>query len=126
MGETKLDYNNINMKHLLSTNKKQLLILFLMLAISLTGFSQQALTLEQALSVAESNSPTIKKTRLNLIRNQENLNAQNAALKSNFSLSINPIGYNQSRDFNDLISKWNSRKTTQSFGCLLYTSPSPR
>jgi len=111
------------MKHLLSTNKKQLLILFLMFSVSLVGFSQQALTLEQALSVAESNSPTIKKTRLNLIRNQENLNAQNAALKSNFSLSINPIGYNQSRDFNDLISKWNSRKTTQSFGSFTVSQP---
>ena len=110
------------MKHL-RTNKKQRLILFLMFSVSLTGFSQQALTLEQALSVAESNSPTIKKTRLNLIRNQENLNAQNAALKSNFSLSINPIGYNQSRDFNDLISKWNSRKTTQSFGSFTVSQP---
>ena len=73
--------------------------------------------------MAESNSPTILKTRLNLIRSQENLNAQNAALKSNFSLSINPIGYNQSRDFNDLISRWNSKTTTTSYGLFTISQP---
>ncbi len=91
--------------------------------LTFKGFSQTGLTLEQALTVAESNSPTILKTRLSLIRSQENLNAQNAALKSNFSLSINPFGYNQSRDFNDLISKWNSKKTTTSYGLFTISQP---
>ncbi len=81
------------------------------------------LTLEQALSIAESNSPAMKKTRLNLIRSQENLNAQNAALKSQFSLSVNPIGYSQNRSFNDLISKWNSVKTTESYGLFTIAQP---
>ena len=61
--------------------------------------AQTGLTLEQALSTAESNSPSIIKTRLSLKRSQENLNAQNAALKSNFSLSINPINYSQNRAY---------------------------
>jgi outer membrane protein len=65
----------------------------------------------------------MKKTRLNLVRSQENLNAQNAALKSNFSLTLNPIGYNQSREFNDLISKWNSRTTTESYGNFTVSQP---
>jgi len=73
--------------------------------------------------VAENNSPTMKKTRLNLIRSQENLNAQNAALKSSFSLSVNPIGYSQNRAFNDLISKWNSTKTTESYGLFTISQP---
>lgn len=98
-------------------------IFMLMSLYSNNVSAQKGLTLEQALSVAESNSPTMKKTRLNLIRNQENLNAQNAALKSNFSLSINPISYNQSRTFNDLISKWNSTKTTESFGLFTVSQP---
>jgi len=85
--------------------------------------AQKGLTLEQSLSIAESNSPTMKKTRLNLVRNQENLNAQNAALKSNFSLSINPISYNHTRTFNDLISKWNSTKTTESYGLFTVSQP---
>jgi len=96
-------------------------LMFLLLQLS--GFCQQALTLEQALSIAESNSPAMKRTRLNLIRSQENLNAQNAALKSQFSLSVNPIGYSQNRSFNDLISKWNSVKTTESYGLFTISQP---
>ena len=65
----------------------------------------------------------MKRTRLNLIRSQENLNAQNAALKSQFSLSVNPIGYSQNREFNDLISKWNSTKTTESYGLFTISQP---
>jgi outer membrane protein len=103
--------------------KAQFLTLFLLFALSISSFSQQGLTLEQALNVAETNSPTMKKTRLSLIRSQENLNAQNAALKSNFSLTLNPIGYNQSREFNDLISKWNSRTTTESYGLFTVSQP---
>lgn len=90
---------------------------------TLCSFSQKGLTLEEALTVAENNSPAMKKTRLNLIRSQENLNAQNAALKSSFSLSVNPIGYSQNRAFNDLISKWNSTKTTESYGLFTISQP---
>jgi outer membrane protein len=101
----------------------RLMILILLISNISLSFSQQGLTLDQALKVAESNSPTMKKTRLNLIRSQENLNAQNAALKSNFSLTLNPIGYTQNREFNDLISSWNSRKTTESFGNFTISQP---
>jgi outer membrane protein TolC len=99
-------------------------LIFLLVNLVIKNVSaQKGLTLEQALSIAETNSPTMKKTRLNLIRNQENLNAQNAALKSNFSLSVNPIGYNHTRTFNDLISKWNSTKTTESYGLFTISQP---
>lgn len=87
------------------------------------GFAQKGLTLAEALDIAESNSPSIKRTRLNLIRSQENLNAQNAALKSSFSLTVNPIGYTQSREFNDLISKWNTRKSTESYSVFTVSQP---
>ncbi len=65
----------------------------------------------------------MKRTRLSLIRSQENLNAQNAALKSNFSLTLNPIAYSQNRSFNELISQWNSVQTTQSYGEFTVTQP---
>jgi outer membrane protein TolC len=65
----------------------------------------------------------MKRTRLNLIRSQENLNAQNAALKSNFSLTLNPIAYSQNRSFNELISQWNSVQSTQSYGEFTVTQP---
>lgn len=99
------------------------ILTFFSLILSLPGFAQQGLTLEQSLNIAESNSPAMKKTRLNLIRSQENLNAQNAALKSNFSLSVNPIAYSQNRSFNELISKWNSIKTTESYGLFTVSQP---
>ncbi len=104
---------------------RKILFLVILLAVAGTGAvsSQQGLTLEQALNIAESNSPTMKRTKLGLIRSQENLNAQNAALKSQFSLSVDPIGYSQNRSFNDLISKWNSVKTTESFGLFRISQP---
>jgi outer membrane protein len=96
-------------------------VVFLM--CSAAALSQQGLTLDQALKVAELNSPSMKKTRLNLIRNQENLNAQNASLKSQFSLTLDPFQYQQNREFNNLISKWNSTKNTQSYGNFTISQP---
>lgn len=93
------------------------------LMCSAAALSQQGLTLDQALKVAELNSPSMKKTRLNLIRNQENLNAQNASLKSQFSLTLDPFQYQQNREFNNLISKWNSTKNTQSYGNFTISQP---
>jgi outer membrane protein len=97
--------------------------ILMFLISTLSDFSQQGLTLEQSLSIAESNSPDMKRTRLSLIRSQENLNAQNAALKSNFALTLNPIAYSQNRSFNELISQWNSVQTTQSYGEFTVTQP---
>jgi outer membrane protein len=111
------------MNQLIKRTKSSIFILLLMTICRLTGFSQQGLTLEQSLGIAESNSPSMKITRLSLIRSQENLNAQNASLKSNFSLTLNPIGYTQSREFNDLISQWNTRTTTESYGLFTVSQP---
>ena len=118
-----LRINRKNMTHFNRRIKTSTLLFFMLSLCSLAGYSQQGLTLEQSLVVAESNSPAMKKTRLNLIRSQENLNAQNAALKSNFALTLNPISYTQNREFNDLISDWNSRTTTESFGNFTISQP---
>jgi outer membrane protein TolC len=103
--------------------KTNLLTLILLFLAVFSVFSQQGLTLEQSLGIAEQNSPNMKITRLNLIRSEENLNAQNAALKSNFALTLNPISYTQNREFNDLISDWNSRTTTESYGNFTISQP---
>lgn len=102
-------------------NKLILLLIFFLIGFSLSA--QQGLTLEAAMDIAEENSPSIKRTRLNLVRSRENLNAQRAALKSNFSLSVNPFGYTHNREFNDLVSRWNTRETTTSFGNFRITQP---
>lgn len=103
---------------------RNLVFICLILFLGLSEISaQKGMTLEEALKIAETNSPSMKRTRLNLVRNQENLNAQNAALKSQFSLSVNPIGFSQNREFNDLISEWNTTRTAESFGQFTVAQP---
>jgi len=99
------------------------LLLILLFICTSNGFTQQGLTLDQSLNIAETNSPTMKKTRLSLIRSQENLNAQNASLKSQFSLLLTPLSYSQSRVFSDLISDYNSVKKTQTYGSFTIMQP---
>ncbi|OQB62307.1 MAG: Outer membrane efflux protein BepC precursor [Bacteroidetes bacterium ADurb.Bin145] len=118
-----MNYNLTKMKKQVKTGKRINLAILLLIIHGLTAFAQRGLTLEQSLKVAEDNSPAMKRTRLNLIRSQENLNAQNAALKSNFSLSVNPLSYRQDRSFNDLISAWNTTKTTESYGVFTVSQP---
>ncbi len=97
-------------------------IIFLLIFSVLSSFSQKGLTLEEALKVAETNSPSMKITRLSLVRSQENLNAQNAALKSNFSLRIDPIDYSQMRAYYTS-SGFNTTKEFQSLGSFTIRQP---
>ncbi len=105
--------------------KKHVLISLLFISgfIPNTANAQKGLTLEQALSVAEDNSPTVIKMRLNLQRNQENLNAQNAALKSKFALSVDPIEYSQNRAYQSSLSSYNTTKSAQSGGSFTIVQP---
>lgn len=118
-----MNYNSTKMEKQVKPGKRIIFAILLLIIHSFTAFAQSGLTLEQSLKVAEENSPAMKRTRLNLIRSQENLNAQNAALKSNFSLSVNPLSYRQDRSFNDLISAWNTTKTTESYGVFTVSQP---
>jgi len=83
----------------------------------------EMLTLEKALETAMANSPDIKRTELDLVQSRESLNAQKAALKSNFSLRINPFSYNSDRTFNSLFSIWNTNKTTTSSSTFTISQP---
>lgn len=85
--------------------------------------AQQILTLESAMDIARSNSPDIQRSLLNLERSQQSLKAQNAALKSNFSLNLTPISYTKNRSFDDFQSIWNTNTTTQSFGTFTVSQP---
>jgi len=104
---------------------KNLLVSFCLFAGFLlnSANAQKGLTLEQALTVAQDNSPTVIKMRLNLQRNQENLNAQNAALKSKFALSVNPIEYSQNRAYQSSLSSYNTTKSVQSGGSFTIVQP---
>lgn len=103
--------------------KKQLLFVITLTLISLSVLGQQGLTLKAALEIAEQNSPDIKRTRYSLQRSQENLNAQRAALKSNFSLRVDPFAYSNNREFLDFASQWNNQERIESSGSLSIRQP---
>lgn len=85
--------------------------------------AQTTLTLDDALKTAEANSPSIRKTLLSLVRSQENLTAQRAAMKSAFSLSVNPFSYTKARDFNDFFSTYYTRETKESSAAFNIVQP---
>jgi len=99
------------------------LMLFIFCQLLLPANAQQILTLEKALDIASANSPSIRISLLNLQRSEQSLAAQNAALKSNFSLSLTPFGYDQTRSFDNYNAKWYTSKTTQSFGTFVVSQP---
>ena len=98
------------------------LIIFL-LGMSSYSFAQITLTIEQALDIAEENNPQMITAKLNLERSLFNLEAQRASLKPQFSMTVNPFGYNQSRSFDDRFSEWYTSKTISSNGSFRSTLP---
>ena len=87
------------------------------------SFGQTILTLDRALGIAMTNSPDIRRSMLNLERSRESLNAQNAALKSNFSLSLTPVDYNLNRDYDDFAATWYTNEATRSYGTFTIAQP---
>ncbi|MBW8331209.1 MAG: TolC family protein [Prolixibacteraceae bacterium] len=98
-----------------------MLIIFCQLL--LPANAQQILTLEGALDIAAANSPDIRRSLLNLERSEQSLKAQNAALKSNFSLSVTPFNYEKDRQYEVYNSKWFTRELTESFGTFMISQP---
>ncbi len=86
-------------------------------------FSQTALTLDKAISIAGQNSPDIQRSLFNLTRYKESLNAQKASLKSQFYLDVNPISFSQQREFDNRFSKWFTNRNFESFGTFRVDQP---
>jgi outer membrane protein len=74
----------------------------------------EELTLERALNIAFQNSPTIRQAGYSLVTSERNLMAQQAGLKSQFSLAVTPYRTSSSRVFNDLIASYNTQTQTRS------------
>lgn len=85
--------------------------------------AQQVLTLDESLRIAMEKSPNIKRARYNLERSEASLNAANARLKSQFSLSITPISYTNYTQFNPLFATYYTEETTRSFGTFQVEQP---
>ncbi len=85
--------------------------------------SQKVITLDRALDIAETNSPQMQQSRINLERSKEALHAQNAALKTKFSLSLIPVDYQKRRQFNDFYSTWNTNESLETSGQFIVSQP---
>ena len=73
---------------------KQTLVLGLLTLSGLySAHAQEVLTLEKALNTAFEHSPSLIQSKLSLEQRQLNLKAQDASLKSQFSLDVTPFRY---------------------------------
>ena len=99
---------------------------FLMMMLSLVLFqvkAQSIVTLEQALDMAGKGSPSLQSSLYNLQRTTETLNAQRAALKSQFSLDLNPMEYSNSRKFDTRYSQWYTNESLTTSGTVRIDQP---
>jgi outer membrane protein len=86
---------------------RKIIFLLSLFLLSLSGIkAQEVLTLERAFQIAETSSPDLQQSLLNLERFQKNLEAQRAALKSRFSLDVSPVNFSRNRRFDNRVSQW--------------------
>lgn len=90
---------------------------------SLSSQAQKEITLDEALLIAFSNSPDIKKSKINMEQNKERLNAQLASLRSRFTLDITPISYDKTESYNEYFSNWNTSENKGSKGTFTVSQP---
>ena len=86
---------------------KQTLVLGLLTLSGLySAHAQEVLTLEKALNTAFEHSPSLIQSKLSLEQRQLNLKAQDASLKSQFSLDVTPFRYTRNNQYDNFNSKW--------------------
>jgi outer membrane protein len=85
--------------------------------------AQEILTLEKALEFAFRNSPSIKEAEYRLQTSGENLKAQQAGLKSQFSITLNPINLSDTKTFSELTSSYNTQSVTRTAGSFSIRQP---
>ncbi len=84
---------------------------------------QIEMTLDKAVGLAMKNSPDIQRTKLDLERNSQLLKAQQAANKSNFSLTLEPFTYSSDLTFDTFLSAWSKNEKKESKGSFRITQP---
>jgi outer membrane protein TolC len=98
-------------------------LLILTQVVLLRAQEKYAYTFEEALEIAQKNSPEIQQARLSLERSQELLNAQEASLKSRFGLFLEPFNYDRRSEFNTFFSTWNTTETKSYSGTISIQQP---
>ncbi|GLR19864.1 membrane protein [Portibacter lacus] len=98
-------------------------MLVLSFFFSFSIFGQTPISLQGALEIAESGSPSIQRSLLNIEQYQHNLRAERASLKSRFSLTLEPFSYSNSRIFDNQFSQWFTNTETFSRGTFQVEQP---
>lgn len=96
--------------------------LLIVLGIS-NSIAQEVLTLEKALSIAYEHSPSLIQSKLSLEQRQLNLKAQDASLKSQFSLDVNPFSYTRNNQYDSYNSNWFANENMTSSASLGIRQP---
>jgi outer membrane protein TolC len=91
--------------------------------INLIAQEKYTFNFEEALEIAKQNSPEIQQARFSLERSQENLNAQEASLKSRFGLYLEPFNYDRRSEFNTLVASWINTETRSYTGTISIQQP---
>lgn len=86
---------------------------FLLISTAGTLSAGDELSLDRALNIAFQNSPAMRQASLQLEFNERNLMAEQAGLKSRFSLSVTPYLTSSNRVFSDLTSSYNTQAQTK-------------
>ena len=103
---------------------RTIIMCFVLLTVgSYPAGAQMKMTLDLALDIAMENSPEIRSTRLDLVRSQELLQAQQAALRSRFSLRLDPFGYTRDQTFNAFLSAWSTSESKTSSSTFTASQP---
>jgi len=100
-----------------------ILLTFFLLTGTKMLLAQQILTLDHTLQIAMKNSPQIQSSLLSMERSQQTLKANKAALKSQFTLSLNPFNYSKKRSFDEYTSSWYTNESWGSSGKLRVSQP---
>ena len=102
---------------------RKLILLICFLIIQGYSFSQRILTLEESMDIAIENSPAIQKSRLNMDKNREYLNAQLASLKTNFFLDITPVTFSREQSYDNRFSEWYTSENKGANASLVISQP---
>ncbi len=112
------------MNRLKNKKMQKAILLFLMIILfAANAKSQKILTLDRTFELAETGSPDLQQSLLNLERYQKSLEAQRAALKSRFSLDVSPINYSRNRRFDSRVSQWYTNENLQSSALFRVVQP---
>ncbi len=113
----------LNLLRAVGNYRLAIIVLFFCSCFVLTASAQRIYTLQESIEVAQTNSPDIKKSNLNLLSNEKNLDAQRKGMKSRVDLDIVPIDYYRNRVYEPIIAQWNTYEDFTSYASLTVSQP---